>query len=135
MNTRIATLRKEYNMTQDDLARRLGVGRTSISGYESGNVMPPLDKLNKMAEIFDVSTDYLLGNYAHLSKKDNNDIAQQMNKLLQELELDQNALTFNGEEMDETTRELLIQSLQNSLEMAKTIAKRKYAPSKYRKDL
>ncbi len=41
---------------------------------------------------------------------------------------------FDGEPMDDMTRELLETSIRNSLEMAKKIAKQKYTPKKYRKD-
>ena len=43
-------------------------------------------------------------------------------------------LMFDGEPLDDITRELLETSLRNSLEMAKKIAKQKYTPKKYRKD-
>lgn len=44
------------------------------------------------------------------------------------------ALMFNGEPLDDESKELLKQSLENSLRMAKVIAKRKYTPKKYRKN-
>ena len=42
-------------------------------------------------------------------------------------------LMFDGEPLDDDTRELLRASLQNQLEMAKRLAKQKYTPKKYRK--
>jgi len=48
-------------MTQKDLADRIGVSKSIISSYESGIRYPSYDVLVKMARIFHVSTDYLLG--------------------------------------------------------------------------
>lgn len=57
---RIIKLRKEAGLSQEALAEHLGVSRQSVSKWESGNVMPDLDKVVAMCDIFDVSTDYLL---------------------------------------------------------------------------
>lgn len=48
-------------MTQSDLAERLGVTKSSISSYENGSRLPSYDILLKIARIFKVSTDILLG--------------------------------------------------------------------------
>lgn len=135
-NKRITMLRKEQQLTQAQLAQKLGVGRTTVNGYEQGIIAPPPDKIKMMSEIFDVTTDYLIGKSDDrlLTVKDNNDIAEKMKDLLQTIELSQNDLTFNGQELDDITRQLLIQSLQNSLEIGKTISKAKYTPNKYRKE-
>lgn len=135
-NKRITMLRKEQQLTQAQLAQKLGVGRTTVNGYEQGIIAPPPDKIKMMSEIFDVTTDYLIGKSDDrlLTVKDNNDIAEKMKDLLQTIELSQNDLTFNGQELDDITRQLLIQSLHNSLEIGKTISKAKYTPNKYRKE-
>ena len=135
-NKRITMLRKEQQLTQAQLAQKLGVGRTTVNGYEQGIISPPPDKIKMMSEIFDVTTDYLIGKSDDrlLTVKDNNDIAEKMKDLLHTIELSQNDLTFNGQELDDITRQLLIQSLQNSLEIGKTISKAKYTPNKYRKE-
>ena len=54
-------LRKENNMTQKDLAVRLGVGQTAIANYETGKRFPDEEILVRMADTFDVSIDRLLG--------------------------------------------------------------------------
>lgn len=60
-NKRLKMLRLEKGMTQKALATRLGVGRTTISEYESGNIVPKQDGLLLLAEILNVSVDYLTG--------------------------------------------------------------------------
>ena len=58
---RIQELRKEANMTQNDLAKIIGVNPVTLSRYENGERNPKLDKLEKIAETFHVSVDYLTG--------------------------------------------------------------------------
>lgn len=57
---RLKTLRAEHNMTQKELARRMNVARTTITGYETKNRQPSHEKLADMAAIFGVSVDYLI---------------------------------------------------------------------------
>ena len=61
LSTKLRALRKKYNYTQECLARELGVTKSVISAYEKGIRMPSYDILVHMAELFNVSTDYLLG--------------------------------------------------------------------------
>ena len=57
---RILKLRKDAGLSQEAFAEKLGVSRQSVSKWESGNVMPDLDKVVAMCELFGISTDYLL---------------------------------------------------------------------------
>lgn len=61
MGKRIKELREGMGITQGELAKRLGSGRTIVSTYEQGTRSPSYAKLIRLAEIFNVSTDYLLG--------------------------------------------------------------------------
>ncbi len=54
-------VRKASRLTQADVARAVGVSRTMIVRYESGERCPPLDILLKLADFFGVSLDYLVG--------------------------------------------------------------------------
>ena len=58
---RLKALRKEHNMTQQDVADRLGVNKQTISGYERGLRRPDFEKLDELADTFDVSIGYLIG--------------------------------------------------------------------------
>ena len=58
---RIRELRQNKGLTQEKLAKRLGLTKASISGYENNTAFPPVDVLSRMAIIFGVSSDYLLG--------------------------------------------------------------------------
>lgn len=59
---KLKKLRKEKKITQEKLASIIGVERSSIGKYESTNVMPSLDVLNRISNYFGVSVDYLIGN-------------------------------------------------------------------------
>lgn len=61
ISKKIKELRIERRMTQSEFAERLGVTKSSISSYENGSRLPSYDVLLKMARIFKVSTDVLLG--------------------------------------------------------------------------
>ena len=53
-------LRQHYNMTQEQLARRIHVTKGAVSNYELGERTPPTDVLIALASVFGVSVDYLL---------------------------------------------------------------------------
>ncbi len=57
---KITNERKKNGWSQEDLAEKLSVSRQSVSKWESAQAVPDLQKILKMAEIFGVSTDYLL---------------------------------------------------------------------------
>ncbi|KNY25777.1 helix-turn-helix domain-containing protein [Pseudobacteroides cellulosolvens] len=64
---RIKKLRKINNMSQDDLGKLLGLGRTAIANWEANQTEPTGENIKKLAEIFKVTTDYLLGFKANFS--------------------------------------------------------------------
>lgn len=61
LNQRIRLLRQSRNMSQVELAKRLNVTKQSVSNWENDNIQPSIEMLIKLANVFSVSTDYLLG--------------------------------------------------------------------------
>ena len=59
---RLKELRKEKNLTQVELGSMLNYGYTTIANYENGRNHPSLKDIIRIANIFDVSVDYLIGN-------------------------------------------------------------------------
>lgn len=57
----LRALRDDANLTQEQVAKELGISRTSYTKYESGQHEPPFDLLIGLAKLFNVSTDYILG--------------------------------------------------------------------------
>ena len=62
LGEKIYELRTQLNLSQGDLANELNVSRQSISKWENGNSTPDLEKIVKLAEIFNVSLDELIKN-------------------------------------------------------------------------
>lgn len=67
-----------------------------------------------------------------ITERDQRDVAKEVENILDGLD-SRAALSFDGEAIDDTTKELLRKSLENTLETARLIAKEKYTPKKYRK--
>ena len=61
ISKKLRNLRKDFNISQVDLATKLGVTKQCVSNWENDNVVPSIDMLCKIADFFGVSTDYLLG--------------------------------------------------------------------------
>ena len=71
----IRDLRENHNYTQKELAKALNITPACLSKYETGRSVPSYDTLSKIADIFNVSVDYLIGrnsvqyDFSILSKK------------------------------------------------------------------
>ena len=61
MGDKLKSLRVEKKLTQKQVADRIGLAISAVSSYESGTRYPSYDVLVKLARIFHVTTDYLLG--------------------------------------------------------------------------
>lgn len=75
-NEKLQKLRKEQNLTQEELAEQLFVSRTAISKWESGRGYPSIDSLKVIAKFFHITIDDLIGSeviitLAEQDKKDN----------------------------------------------------------------
>ncbi len=157
---RIKQRREELGMSQEELALKMGYkSRSSINKIELGKSDIPQSKINAFAQALNTTATYLLGvedileswdeKYdtqvsAHngdklssrdekdkLSSRDEKDISKRLGAIL--ADLDEGALMFDGEVLDDETSELLKQSLENSLRIGKALAKQKFTPNKYKK--
>ncbi len=61
LHQRIGELRAARGWSQVELAKRLGVVKQTVSNWENGNIQPSIEMLVRLAKLFGVSTDYLLG--------------------------------------------------------------------------
>lgn len=130
------------NKTRKEICDDLNIKYTTFADWYNGNKYPRIDKIESLAEYFGIQKSDLIeeknnaeNNLPELIACDERDIKKHLDKALENLENDE-ALMFDGEplEMDEETKELLRSSLENSIRLAKTLAKKKYTPKKYRKD-
>jgi len=136
--SRIEDLCKKAGINVTQMCREAGVSRGNLTDLKMGRQVGLSAKnADKIASYFGVTVSYLLGTEQKeapvLTKKDERDISKKMQETLAQLEAQQSGLMFEGEPLDDETKELLAISLKNSLELAKKIAKQKYTPKKYRK--
>ncbi|MCR5156787.1 MAG: helix-turn-helix domain-containing protein [Butyrivibrio sp.] len=61
LNVKLQTLRKQYHLSQKDVANAINVSPSIISGYETGERSPSLENLLALSYLYRCSTDYLLG--------------------------------------------------------------------------
>ena len=128
----IESLCRERGITGSKMCDDLGISRSTMTELRKGRAKTMnLEKAGKIADYFGVSTDYLLGKAtsAALTRKDERDIEKRLQETLSQLEGEQGGLMFSGAPLDDDTKELLILSLRNSMEIAKHAAK-KYTPKK-----
>lgn len=71
LSANISKLRKEYSMTQEQLAEALGVTFASVSKWERGVATPELNLITEMADLFEVSIDALIGYEFRNNDRDN----------------------------------------------------------------
>lgn len=89
LGDRLSELRRDFGYTQEDLALLLKINRSSISNYEQGINEPSLSTIVKLANLYNVSTDYLLcrtkeKNNFNLLSKDHKELILRFNNLLNE---------------------------------------------------
>lgn len=137
--SRLKDLRNERKLTQDDLGKLLNVSGKTIGTWERDSRQPNIESINKLATIFGVTTDYLLGNsdekksqkYYELSDKEKNDIAIQAEQLMEGIESGHN-LNFYGEPATKEQKDRILIAVKTAMEMNKMEAKRKFTPKKHR---
>ena len=62
LGDKIIALRKQKNISQTDLPKAVGVSREIIGRYERGDALPSIEVAAKIADVLEVSLDYLAGN-------------------------------------------------------------------------
>lgn len=143
-----------------ELAKKSGISKPSISQYMNGIYEANSKSLYKLSRALNVDPAWLMGHDVPmqptnssrepeifvmegpkaflvepntLTKRDTKDVARLMMYLIHQLDSSKEALMFDGEPLDGDSKELLKESLENSLKMGKVIAKKKFTPDKYQK--
>lgn len=135
LGERLKEARKLKKYTQMEAASKLGITNGALSGYERNYRDPDTEMLKKLANLYEVSIEWLLGNNTvnkELTNKDERDIAKRLEAFKEELE-HSDGLAFNGEPMSDEAKESLIESMELIFRHTQRINK-KYTPKKYRKD-
>lgn len=95
LGNNIRELRNRNKLSQSELSKLMHVSQQTVGSWETGRAIPGSDTLDKLADYFDVTTDFLLGRKA---KKDS------------EVDLDEmldNAHSFNGKPLDDHDRKVI----------------------------
>ena len=127
----------KFGVSAYRVSKEAGVTQASLSTWKSGKSTPSSETLQKIANYFGVTVDYLMTGKEPdekepvLTPKDERDISKKLNDTLEQL-VSQDGLMFDGEVMDDETKELLKISLESAIRTAKITAKKKFTPKKYR---
>ena len=124
----------KYEMTQAELAKRLGVGTTSVYNWCNGIKTPRMDKVDVMCDLFNCSRSDLIEEKppSTLTLRDERDIEKILDQTREQL-MSQEGLMFDGQPASPEAVESIISAMQIGMEMAKKKNKEKYTPKKYKK--
>lgn len=138
LGSTIKKLREQNNINQKDFAKKMNVSNVVLSRYESDERKPDYDTLQRIADYFNVTTDYLLGRGTKKSdktlptstSKEERDIAKQLKEFQDSIE-NSDGLAFDGEPMSDEAKESLVESMEHIFRQTQRINK-KYTPNKYK---
>lgn len=132
-----------------DASKRIGISHTYLDTIEKGfdkrsgkHVNPTPETLKLISKAYACEYEELMkfAGYLNndtkpstLSKKDERDIAKKLESILGDLN-NGTSLAFNGEPMDDHTRELVRAQIESNLRVAKEMARKKFTPKKYQTD-
>ncbi len=140
---RLKQIMNERKIKQIDLVEMTGIGKSAISQYLSGKVVPKQDKIYLLSQALKINPAWLMGYDVSMesdassswrpaiTEKDKRDIAKEVDDIIGGLSSSA-ALSFDADDIDDETRDLLRKSLENVMETARLLAKKKYTPYKYR---
>ena len=125
----------KYEMTQAELAKRLGVGTTSVYNWCNGIKTPRMDKVDVMCDLFNCSRSDLIEEKppSTLTPRDERDIEKILDQTREQL-LSQEGLMFDGKPASPEAVESIISAMQIGMELAKKKNKEKYTPKKYKRE-
>lgn len=133
-------LLQKYGITTYKVAKETGISQTTFSNWKSGRSTPKTDALQKIADYFGVTLDYLTtGNEEQkketvLTPKDERDIKKKLDSIMDDIKNQEDGpLYFNGEEIDDMSLSLLENALESAMKQLKIINKEKYNPRKGKK--
>ena len=97
---RLRAARLKKGLTQDQLATKLGVAKSTLTGYEKGNREPDVFKIKSLVKILDVDADYLLG------LKDDNSVTEIFTNIEQKIShLEKSDLTLQEQHIIQLYRD------------------------------
>lgn len=133
-------LLQKRNVTPYRVSKEAGVTQTALSNWKSGKSTPTAKTLQKIADYFGVTIDYLMTGDANsadrekvLTPRDEKDIEKILDQTREQL-LSQEGLMFDGDPATPEAIDSILAAMQVGMELAKKKNKEKYTPKKYKKD-
>lgn len=137
-----SSLLQKNGVTPYKVSKETGVSQSTLSDWKRGLSTPKLDKLQKIANYFGVTVNYLMTgkepetqkatDEPSLTKRDTKQIEAILNDT--EALLKQDGLMFDGDPASPEAIDSILSAMRIGMEMAKQKNKEKYTPKKYKKD-
>lgn len=134
-------LREAKGVKDSDVVKATGITKSTFSDWKSGRSKPKNEKLQKIADYFGVSVEYLMTGEAPeekkdvtLTRRDERDIKKDLDNIMEKLSTGEaGPASYDGEDLDPEAAELFRDELEIALRRLKIINKEKYTPKKYKK--
>lgn len=134
-------IRDSHNAKDSDVAKNTGITKSTFSEWKRGRYTPKQDKLQKIADYFGVTVDYLMTGKEESKEKDQEltahderDIAKDLDRIMGQIQKgDDGPLYYNGVEIDRASIGLLQNAIEYALRETKKENKVKYNPNKNKK--
>lgn len=133
-------LLQKYDVTPYRVSKEAGVTQTALSNWKTGRSTPTTKTLQKIADYFGVTIDYLMtgevteeNSKKTLTPKDEKDIEKILEQTREQL-MNQEGLMFDGDPASPEAIDSILSAMQIGMELAKKKNKEKYTPKKYKKD-
>lgn len=132
-------LRDSKGIKDADVVKETGITKSTFSDWKNGRSKPKNEKLQKIADYFGVSVEYLMTgkdtttqsgkNLNAKAQRDIKDILSNTERMLK-----QDGLMFNGQPASQEAIDSILSAMKIGMEMAKEKNREKYTPKKYKKD-
>ncbi|KNF08525.1 putative transcriptional regulator [Gottschalkia purinilytica] len=126
---RLKQLRKEHQLTQEELAQKISKNRSTIAGYETERKEPDHETLILLADFFEVPLDYLLGrtDIRNIQKQTLKEKYPEIHDVEEAMKiiLSQPGLMLKGELLTDESKIILANAIQMGLRTAEEISKKK----------
>lgn len=129
---------QKHNLSSYKVSKLANVTQTALSNWKNGKSEPSAKTLQKLADFFNVSVDYLLTGEEqnkdsfYLTRRDTREITTMLDDMEQLLK--QDGLMFDGDPATPEAIDSILSAMKIGMEMAKQKNKEKYTPKKYKKD-
>ena len=134
-------LLQRYGLTPYKVSKEIGISQSTLSDWKRGKSTPKIDKLQKIADYFGVSVEYLTTGKDESEKKaptitpkDERDIAKDLESIMSKLSSKEDGpASFDGTDIPEADQELFAGQIELMLRRLKAINKELYNPNKNKK--